>query len=172
MNDVIETIEYKGYKIQLCYDTYPDDPRNWDNAGIMACFHKRLNLGDKHQFKEPQDLLDYIEANKDTIYYLPLYIYEHGNITISTSPFSCRWDSGQVGFIYMTKEKAEAEGITKPYEALEAEVKTYDAYISGQTYGAIILDNNNEVVDSQFGYIGDSHHVIDDAMGMIDHYRH
>ena len=173
MNDIIETIEYKNYNIELCYDTHPDDPRKFhENLGFMACFHKRYNLGDKHNFNEPQDLLDWIEANKDKIYYLPLYIYEHGNITIKTSPFSCRFDSGQVGFIYMTKETAEKEGITEPYEALEAEVKTYDAYISGETYGAMILDSNNDLVDSQFGYIGDSHHVIDEAMGMIDHYTH
>jgi hypothetical protein len=173
MNDIIETIEYKDYKIQLCYDTFPDDPRKtWDNLGFMACFHKKYNLGDEHTFKEPQELLDWIEANKDTIYYLPLYVYEHGNITIKTSPFSCRFDSGQVGFIYMTKETAEKEGITEPYEALEAEVKTYDAYISGQTYGAMILDQSGEMIDSQFGYFGDTDEVINEAKGMIDTYTH
>lgn len=173
MNDIIETIEYKDYKIELCYDPYPDDPRkSFDNLGIMACFHKRYNLGDQHEFKEPQDLLDWIEANKDDIYYLPLYVYEHGNITISTSPFSCRWDSGQIGFIYMTKELANAEGIVKPYEILEHEVKLYDAYISGQTYGAMILDSEGELIDSQFGYLGSTKEVIDEAKGMIDHYTH
>jgi hypothetical protein len=173
MNDIIETISYKDYEIQLCYDTYPDDPRKFnENLGFMACFHKRYNLGDKHNFNEPQDLLDWIEANKDKIYYLPLYLYDHGNITISTSPFSCQWDSGQVGFIYITKEKAEAEGITKPYEALEAELNEYDYYLRGDTYGVRILDSEGEVIDSQFGYIGDRRIAIDDAQGMIDTYTH
>jgi len=172
MNDIIETIEYKNYNIELCYDTYPDDPRNWDNAGFMACFHKRYTLGDKHNFNEPQDLLDWIEANKDTIHYLPLYLYEHGNITISTSPFSCQWDSGQVGFIYITKEKAEKEGLNDPYDILKHEVSIYDAYISGQTYGARILDSEGEVIDSQFGYIGDTtDYVINEAKNMIDTYN-
>jgi len=54
MNDIIETIEYKNYNIQLCYDTFPDDPRKFnENLGFMACFHKRYNLGDKHNFSEP-----------------------------------------------------------------------------------------------------------------------
>ena len=88
MNDIIETIEYKDYEIQLCYDTLPDNPRtSWDNLGFMACFHKRYELGDEHNFLEPQELIDWIEASKDTIYYLPIYMYEHGNITISTKPF-------------------------------------------------------------------------------------
>jgi hypothetical protein len=172
MNDIIETISYKDYEIELCYDTYPDDPRKFnENLGSMACFHKRYNLGDEHNFNEPQDLLDWIEANKEKIYYLPLYLYEHGNITISTSPFSCRWDSGQVGFIYITKEKAKAEGINEPYEALEAETKEYDYYLRGDTYGVRILDSEGEMLDSQFGYLGDRQIAINDAQGMIDTYN-
>jgi hypothetical protein len=172
MNDIIETIEYKNYNIELCYDTYPDDPRKaWDNLGTMAFYHKRYNLGDEHRFDDPEALLEWIEDNKDDIYYLPVYMYEHGNITISTSPFSCRWDSGQVGFIYITKEKAEAESITKPYEALEAETKEYDYYLRGDTYGVRILDSEGEMLDSQYGYLGDRQTAINDAQGMIDTYN-
>jgi hypothetical protein len=171
MNDIIETIEYKNYQIQVCYDTYPDDPRNWHNLGFMACFHKNYKLGDQHDFNEPQDLIDWIEANKDMIYYLPLYTYEHGNITMATTPFSCRFDSGQVGFIYMTKQDAEKEQIKDPYHILECEVKIYADYISGQTYGAMILDSEGDVIDSQFGYIGDTDEVIKEAKGMIDTYN-
>jgi hypothetical protein len=29
------------------------------------------------------------------------------------APFQCRLDSGQIGFIYITKELAEAEGINE-----------------------------------------------------------
>jgi hypothetical protein len=72
----------------------------------------------------------------------------------------------------MTKELANAEGIVKPYEILEHEVKLYDAYISGQTYGAMILDSEGELIDSQFGYLGSTKEVIDEAKGMIDHYTH
>lgn len=36
---------------------------------------------------------------------LPLFLYDHSGITMSTGPFHCPWDSGQVGFIYMTYEK-------------------------------------------------------------------
>jgi len=37
---------------------------------------------------------------------LPLYLYDHSGITISTGPFSCPFDSGQVGFIYCSLQKA------------------------------------------------------------------
>jgi hypothetical protein len=171
MNDIIETIEYKNYQIQLCYDTFPDNPRNWDNLGVINCFHKRYNLGEAHNFNEPQELIEWIEANQDKIYYLPLYMYEHGNITISATPFQCRFDSGQIGFIYITKELAEAEGIKKPYDLLAHEIKVYDHYLKGETYGAMILDQSGEVIDSQFGYLGDTDEVINEAKGMIDSYH-
>lgn len=35
---------------------------------------------------------------------LPLYLYDHGSITMSTGAFSCPWDSGQVGWIYASKK--------------------------------------------------------------------
>ncbi len=35
---------------------------------------------------------------------LPLYLYDHGGITMRTNPFSCPWDSGQVGWIYAPKK--------------------------------------------------------------------
>jgi len=40
---------------------------------------------------------------------LPLYLYDHSGITMSTGKFSCPWDSGQVGWIYCTIEKAMEE---------------------------------------------------------------
>ena len=45
---------------------------------------------------------------------LPLYLYDHGGITMSTGAFSCSWDSGQVGWIYAEKKKfIEETGYTK-----------------------------------------------------------
>lgn len=35
---------------------------------------------------------------------LPLYLYDHSGITMSTTSFNDRWDSGQVGYIYASRE--------------------------------------------------------------------
>ena len=40
---------------------------------------------------------------------LPLYLYDHSGITMNTTGFSCPWDSGQVGWIYASKEDALRE---------------------------------------------------------------
>ena len=46
---------------------------------------------------------------KNAFIVLPIYMYDHSGITISVNPFSCPWDSGQIGFIYISKEKARKE---------------------------------------------------------------
>ena len=78
---------------------------------------------------------------------LPLYLYDHSGLRISTGPISCPWDSGQVGFVYADKKKILAEfggknltkgNIDKAVKLMEAEVDTYDKYLSGSVYGYIV----------------------------------
>jgi hypothetical protein len=80
---------------------------------------------------------------------LPLFLYDHSGITMSTGGFSCPWDSGQVGFIYVSREKVcEEYGwkvITKEreekiVEILRDEVKTYDQYLTNDVYGYIVYE--------------------------------
>ena len=56
----------------------------------------------------PRDIevneLYYLVRATDQYVILPLYLYDHSGITISTRPFSCPWDSGQVGWIYASKD--------------------------------------------------------------------
>lgn len=48
---------------------------------------------------------------------LPLYLYDHSGITMNTTGFSCPWDSGQVGWIYASKEDALKEFGGKSFTA-------------------------------------------------------
>lgn len=78
-----------------------------------------------------------MEILEDYYVILPLYLYDHSGLTISTSGFSCPWDSGQVGHIYMSLDQAAEHGLTSRKEIAEAlvqEVKTYDDYLTGSVY--------------------------------------
>jgi len=107
---------------------------------------------------------------------LPLYLYDHGGITMRTGPFSCPWDSGQVGFIYVTKETLRKEysvqrvtkaTIAKAEKVLKGEVETYDDHLTGNVWGYSIevtsketcaecghTDYPEEFEDSCWGYYG------------------
>lgn len=45
----------------------------------------------------------------DHWYIYDLYKYEHGGVELSLTPFSCRWDSGQIGYLYLSKSDFENE---------------------------------------------------------------
>lgn len=46
------------YTLQILHDEDAPNPReDRDNFGTMVCFHRRYNLGDKHDFDEPSDFL-------------------------------------------------------------------------------------------------------------------
>lgn len=194
-----------------------------DNFGTMVCWHNRYNLGDgggwhnkaRHapdMRRNPDDYLrmlagecgtpvDCDRAEMSTIWkiidrhylILPLYLYDHSGITISTGPFSCPWDSGQVGWIYVSHKKIREEysvksvrhvysvngkrikkAITAARELLESEVKVYDAFLTGSVYGYVV-EKNGEELDSCWGYIETEHnieksYVLDEARSIVDHH--
>ena len=91
------------------------------------------------------------EVIYNNVYMLNLYLYDHSGITISTAPFSCRWDSGQVGVIYIEDKDAEKEFGKKPeetqkefdervYKYLRGEVEVYDQYLTGEVYGFFVYE--------------------------------
>jgi hypothetical protein len=102
---------------------------------------------------------------------LPLYLYDHGGITISTGRFSCPWDSGQVGFIYTPMDTArenwpnwtDEETREAETRCLLAEVETYDLFLTGEVYGYVVervyYDEDGDVeereeLDSCWGFFG------------------
>jgi len=101
---------------------------------------------------------------------LPLYLYDHSGITMNTGGFSCPWDSGQVGWIYadsdMVKKEYDAvtpETIAKAESLLQSEVKEYDYYLTGQSYGFKLYEGDKQI-DSCWGYLGDINDVKKDIM--------
>ena len=130
--------------VKIYIDEDPEDPRSWDNVGTMVCFHKRYNLGDKHNIKHDNfsdwsEMRAGIEANSGPCAILPLYLYDHSGLTMNTTGFSCPFDSGQVGFIYCSEARALNEGIefNKLEERLVGEVAVYDQYLRGELYGYV-----------------------------------
>lgn len=140
---------------------YPDEdaesPRSaFDNFGTMICFHQRYSLGDKHGL-DPGDFTGWGALEKFLVeelgadIVLPLYLYDHSGLRIST-----------VGFIYCTEDEIiEAFGDNSPesreraWNILKSEVEVYDEYLTGNVFGYFLEDDDlGDTIDSCWGFYG------------------
>ena len=162
MEDLM-TVSDNNYKLEVFRDEYAESPRMWDNLGTMVCWHRRYSLGDKHDYEDPQAFKESDEY-KNAFVILPLYLYDHTGITMSNNDFGDRFDSGQVGYIYVTKEQLQKEYHCELNERLADiirerlvdETKIYDQYLQGDCYAFKIIDEQGEEVDACGGFFGDN----------------
>lgn len=160
----IEQFVVGNLTVAIHPDQDPESPRDWDNVGTMVCWHRNYRLGDKHEYKTPQDFIE-SDDYKTAAVILPLRLYDHSGITMSVgsgpSPFDPGgWDSGQVGWIFVGPERAKSEwgdgpdGLAKADKYLRGEVETYDQFLTGAVYGFVIKDESGNQVDSCWGHYG------------------
>ena len=159
------------------------NPREAENKGRMLCKHRRYILGDVDASGDLSDMIsghpdfDSVSADFDRqdpaslfrlaqglgiiAVYLELHLYDHSGITMSTIPFSCAFDSGQVGVIYMTHSDmdthyggSEAHHCNQAKAHMKAEVKAYNAFISEDTFGFLLVDDDGTMICERSGYEG------------------
>jgi hypothetical protein len=161
--------------VSIIQDTEPLNPRTeFTNVGTMVCWHPRYTLGDINPPVSPEEwLLSLMQDREYKLYHkfvpdsitnadlhayidkhyimLPLYLYDHSGVSMSTAPFACPWDSGQVGYIYVDRTNTE---YTDTLAGLIAEVETYNQYLNNDTYGYVIEDDYGDCLDSCWGFYG------------------
>lgn len=155
-----------GEDLEIFMEEDPLDPRKeWDNLGVIATWHARYNLGDEQPKLSPEDFMDTLPVGTVT---LPVFLFDHGGLCIQTRPFYDRWDSGRLGFIYITPERIEELGVPliDVEKQLESEVEVYDHYIRGNIYGYNIFKidvcsncghEEKKYIDSCHGFFGPDH---------------
>lgn len=203
-------------KLVIWTDTDGESPRDWDNLStLIAGGWKVQHLADQNAKSELLDAIrsskqynDNMERDYDLSHVptlvdladklgllatrLPLYAYIHSGETIATTPFDCRWDSGQYGEAFVTKEKARSEFgvkriskkmVEKLNSIIESEVATLDQYLQNDVYGFTVFNDDGEITDSCGGFYGtdwetngikdhipkEFHHLIADAFENIQH---
>lgn len=176
-------IEFNGLTINVAYDSNPGSPREDDNLGTMLCMHRRYTLGDENALDTLREAvrdssayrpgwedtfdfddggaLAHLAENRCGFVVLPIYMYDHSGITINTTGFSCPWDSGQLGIIFVSADDIRAEYSVKRISKqlrervtgyLRAEVATYDQFLRGEVWGWFIEDSEELYIDSCWGY--------------------
>jgi hypothetical protein len=198
MNQPIHTESYKGYSIEVFYDELSSlecNPCEYAKLGKVYTWHRRYSIGDPHNFRDTKEMEDAIleEAGKlnaknrskalnELIFVImPVYMYDHGGRVLSTSPFDCPWDSGQLGWTYVTTKaakewfnvsKLKPEHKVKARELLEKELKLLNNWIEGEIYYFDIKNPDGKIetdVSGIGGYFGaDFDDMIEEAKKEID----
>jgi len=163
------------YKYEIREDEYPFDPREGDcNLSVLALSVRGYDLPNEmsvnfDDFGSWQEVHDYIKDNGG-LFIKPVYAYIHGGITISLGSFSCKWDSGCIGFVFTTQEKINEWGIPqdKVEACIEAEIEEYDKYLTGDCYLVEIIDTIDGEVIETFGGLGYSD-MVKEAESYVAH---
>ena len=104
MTDAVHTeTDPSGLSLIVSADPDPVNPREEsDHICTLVCWHRRTRLGDPHDWQDPQEFLADLKNRPHQK--LPLYLYDHSGLTLATTPFSCPWDSGQVGWVLIERK--------------------------------------------------------------------
>ena len=190
MDDELEVIMSEDGKTRIRllsdWDGEASNPRDWMATEIVTPPLRRWNVATEGA--EFQSQFDEIYGRHDGetfarymrifhgIEVLPVYLYDHSAVALSVGSFIGRaqhadWDSGQIGFAYITPEKLEETGITDYAGAISSEVEILGQWMNGEVYGYVVEERRDftkvyhdgdesqedfdwEETDSCWGFIG------------------
>ena len=182
---VVQESVKDGILVRVVPDMDPMHPReNGDMLGVFVDWHRRDRVGDRHIDADEERALKrggwrllkrYLRTVKHAVCVLPVALYDHSGWTIwvGSEPHAfdaAGWDSGQVGFIYATREQVALLGapLDSVERQLRAEISELDEYFTGQVFGIkaylpVSQDPDEEdvedweEVDACWGYFGFDH---------------
>ena len=163
-----------GLTLTVSHDDGYYDDDSWGEVKITYRSRSRHVLGNQAvTTNEYQRLL--AQAERDEVIALPVYAYVHSGSSISTTPFSCSWDSGRSGIAYVTKEFAIKEwgnkNLTKKvreraHRFIDGYVKYYDDLLQGNVWSYSIHNSDGDVLDNCGGFVGDSEYCLSEGLSL------
>ncbi|MBE0574152.1 hypothetical protein IH575_04590, partial [Candidatus Dojkabacteria bacterium] len=138
----------------------------------FALYHNRYNLPCETPVKSTaysgwKELEKALIKQHDIAFIVPVYMYDHGSLSFHVGynrpyPFNDRWDSGMVGFAFVTKSMVKnvfgwqrVSDKRKQWllDYMRAEMETYQYYANGQVYGYTIdSDDADSSCGGCYGY--------------------
>ena len=150
-------------KYEIRQDVLAENPRESEcKIGHFSFAHRRYDLGDDdcrfntYDYDGWDEVKEMLIQEHGAYLLLEVSMIDHSDQRIYVGAPSCPWDSGQIGFAWMTKAeiiklcgKLDEE---KAAEILTAEVERYNNWRNGDVYEAEILDEDGEIIDSFGGF--------------------
>lgn len=157
MNETFRTDVVDGLIGVAYYEEDASNPqKDWDPFGeILYAKRSRYVLGGRAV--DSDEMREIAEDPNNIV--LPVYAYVHGGSTISTGAFSCQWDSGQSGYVWISKADALSQlgkkRLTtktreKILENLRGTVRTFAMFLEGDVYDLRVyrVDENGDIDES------------------------
>lgn len=179
---------YNDHRLTAYYDEFASqclNPRDDDNASVIYAWHSNYDFSD--QSVRDVTIEEFEEMRDSFALSFPIYMLDHSGLFFSLDdsyPFDCKWDSGILGFITLTKQALEDEfkgDLDHAKKCLNAEFETFKAFNEGQVYSVHIVQINNDICDccnrkledteiesDVIGYMGDLDCAIDMAKEIVD----
>lgn len=181
---MIESHIYNGYTIEIVQDDDSESPWEWEDITNFVSFHRGMdNQGNfdpskfnTNNFNSPdlfeQALIEYGYITQR------MYLYNHSGWAVSSTPFSCKWDSGLAGILFIDRQTAIKEWGNKictnkvrqkATEYMVGHIETLNQYYQGEVYGYHIYHpaNLDYSLESCSGYY-DINDCIAEAKSVID----
>ena len=164
MRDALETQQVGDLTVELHLDEGGDHecPLDMDGEEWFVWANFERNYKEHHEYADPEEAL--ADAKENGYLIFNLYRYEHGFVAYKIgelNPFSCPWDSCQVGYVFVDKSKARDTWMWKRISAkrlayIEQQVRhmaeIYSAWVNGEIYGFVVEDSDGEHIDSCWGF--------------------
>lgn len=193
MREPIESVDYKGLKINIYQDDSsrsPDDDGNDDL--FLVAFHRDFSV-ERKGFE--LDVCQYLGGDKDkdinTIcdakliakkyHVFGLEAYIHSGVVLALSQeggFPDRqWDVSQLGLVFVEKQTWKTKAKAK--KAALALISEWNSYLSGDVYGYVITKDivcktckhvEQEHIDSCWGFVGDKDGCLEEAEAAADNH--
>lgn len=164
-----------GHIIKVWNDELPESPREWCSDSKFYTWHHRYRSPDNHNLEDPMYVLPI-----DCIG-IKVWMYDHSGhcyAAADKNPFHCPWDSGQVGWIFISRADARKRlGMSRLHlhhisiirDQLISEVKLFSEYVNGEVYGFTLYDPEGNELDSCGGFYGsDRDYMLETARSFIN----
>lgn len=173
MTAPLETYERNGFTITIEHDYDVPSPHEESPGCLLVMSHRRYSWPNDAEinfsiFDGWDDIAAELRMHQGALAVTPVWAYDHSDVSFSTGErrgqFADRWDSGQAGLAYITRETwAEIQGtewtgsdeqVAEARALIAADVETYGMWARGDTYAFEITGPDGEQVDACGGFIG------------------
>ncbi len=168
--------EINGFTVEIYPDEDASSPRDDDSPGCrLALSHQRYDLPNDagvnfDAFGGWDAVAAYITETEAALIVVPVYMIDHSGLALQAGhDFSDadpgQWDSGQVGFAYVTPQiwqdtqgppwTGSEEDREQARRLIAGDVEVYGYYLNGDVYGYTVTDPaDGEEVDACWGFYG------------------